>query len=249
VGHFVTTAFSSVVVPGAVLTRRAVDTLEIDYLVSIMRSNNNPALKRFISRLQIFDFALAGISLSDTAFFAPENWRALLAAFHTSQVLQAVTEAFSLYRQGSSVSQQIYGPLLTAHALHFRTKRQAIEKLLSEARDSWLQSFNRSFGTDLELVDSVTRLAEQLRNIELYKVSGKGNDEERIAQVNRVIDLIVRNAYCGVLSSPHLGAAIDEDGVADPQALERALSLGGAFGCARDSVPGGGDERPTPGAD
>lgn len=253
-GHAAVTAFSKIVVPGAVLTRRAVDTLEIDYLVSVVRASEqkDSPVRRWMDRLQIFDFAMAGVAVADGALFAADNWNSLVSTFYTTHVIRALSEAWTVYRNGLAIPRELYGPLLREQAMRSRRKRHEVQKLISDTRNRLLADLAKTTGKPLDLVDRLTRLSEELRNLHLYASRATQEDAEaRAARVDEVLDLVVRRAYCDVLSSPDLVAALtagDPPGkevttAPPPSSAPRAAgqpaleALGEAHGCPSGEPP------------
>jgi hypothetical protein len=209
VAHSPTTAFTQIVVPGAVLTRRAIDTLEVDYLLAVLRSSRNPALAKWFARMQVLDFAMAGIAVADGSLFLASNWKDVITTLYTAQLVQALTEVWTVYRQGSAVPREIYGELLREQAHRFRRDRQRIERFLSSTRDKWLQHLQRRSGLDADLVERLTRVSEQLRNLELLETRGIADDEEGSRRVLDVWQILSKRAYCDVLSNPDLRDLLD----------------------------------------
>jgi hypothetical protein len=239
-GQFATSLFLGVVVPGAVLTRRAVDSLEVDYLVQVMRSTKNPALRRAIERLQIFDLVMAGIAVGNGAFFVKDNWESITGVFYTTHVFRALSEAYALFRNGRNVSSELYGKLLSENEALFSNQRVTLEKILSQSRERMLNAFNKKMGTNLKLVDSVHKLGESLRNLRIYKEAAATDQEseERAAQIEKLLGDFVDAAYCEVLRSDSIAEFL-KDGQPNEEArrLEAVNTLQDAFACGDAGKP------------
>lgn len=234
-GQFVTSLFLGVVVPGAVLTRRTLDSLEIDYLVQVMRSTKNPALRRAIARLQVFDLVMAGIAVGNGAFFVKNNWQSIANIFYTTHIFRALSEAYALFRNGTSVSAELYGKLLSENAAQFSAQRAILEKTLAQSRERLLDAFNKKMGTDVRLVDSLHKLGESLRNLRVYKETAATDEaaEERAAQIDKLLEGFVDAAYCAVLASDSMREFLRDGGPAeDSRRLGAVTTLQAAFHCA-----------------
>jgi hypothetical protein len=239
-GQFATSLFLGVIVPGAVLTRRAVDSLEVDYLVQVMRSTRNPALRRAIERLQVFDLVMAGVAVGNGALFVKDNWESIASVFYTTHVFRALSEAYALFRNGTGVSSELYGKLLSDNAAQFNSQRATLEKILSQSRERLLNAFNKKMGTNVKLVDSVHKLGENLRNLRIYKESAATDQEseDRAAQIDRLLEGFVDAAYCEVLRSDSMAEFL-KDGQPDeePRRLMAVTTLQAAFACGDVGKP------------